>query len=88
VADSERSYDEKLVAYEALADQYFETERFTEFRATQLGWLDEAMWEFVQTPEFDAILQGIVREKFPPHEHEQFFAHYRGIMRYWVESNK
>lgn len=85
--DAERSYDEKLIAYEALADAYFETARFEEFRAQQLGWLDEAMWEFVQTPEFDAILQGIVRAKFPPHEHEQFFAHYRGIMRYWVEQN-
>ena len=41
----------------------------------------------MQTPEFDGILQGIVREKFPPHEHDQFIAHYRGLIRYWVDTN-
>ncbi|MFZ2489299.1 MAG: hypothetical protein WAZ19_14400 [Anaerolineae bacterium] len=88
IADGEGSYEEKLVAYEALADQYFETTRFEEFRAQQLGWLDEAMWEFVQTPDFDGILQGIVRAKFPAHEHDHFIEHYRGLLRYWVDRNR
>ncbi|MER2598269.1 MAG: hypothetical protein ABTQ73_01980 [Caldilineales bacterium] len=87
IADSERSYDEKLAAYEVLADAYFETERFDEFRHKQLGWLDEAMWEFVQSAEFDGILQGIVRDKFPAHEFDHFVYHYRTMMREWVQSN-
>ena len=37
IADSDRSYEEKLTGYEALADAFFETVRFEEFRATQLG---------------------------------------------------
>ena len=88
IADSDRSYDEKLSAYEALADAYFETDRFEEFSQTHLSHLDEAVWEFVQTPEFDGILQGIVREKFPPHEHDQFIAHYRGLIGHWIDANR
>ncbi len=87
IADSERSYEEKLEAYEALVDDYYATGRFDEFRATELGWLDEAMWEFVQTPDFDGILVGIVRDKFPAHEQEHFVEHYRAILRHWVDTN-
>lgn len=86
VADSDRSYQEKLAAYEALADQYFETERFREFRATQLAGLDEAMWQLAQTPQFDAMLVNTVRETFPAHEHDQFIAHFRGLLDFWVKS--
>jgi hypothetical protein len=81
------SYEEKLSAYEALADGYFETARFAEYRANELSWLDEGMWDFVQTPEFDSVIVGVVRDKFPPHEHEHFISHYREILRYWVASN-
>jgi hypothetical protein len=87
VADTEMSYEEKLSAYEALADGYFETARFAEYRANELSWLDEGMWDFVQTPEFDSVIVGVVRDKFPPHEHEHFISHYREILRYWVASN-
>ncbi|MCS6844995.1 MAG: hypothetical protein NZ528_11855 [Caldilineales bacterium] len=86
IADTDMGYWEKLAAYEALADRYFETERFNEFCQKHLGWLDEAVWEFVQTPEFDGIIWETVRYLFPPHEHEQFFHHYRGILNYWVQA--
>ena len=86
IADSDRSYDEKLVAYEALADQHFDTERFNEFRATELSGLDEAMWELAQTPEFDAMLVEAVKSTFPPHEHDQYVAHFRGLLDFWVKS--
>ena len=86
IADSERTYDEKLTAYEALADEYFETERFQEFRATQLTHLDEAMWELAQAQEFDDMLVHLVRSMFPPHEHDQFIAHFRGLLQSWVAS--
>jgi hypothetical protein len=86
IADSERSYDEKLAAYEALADAYFETERFTEFCATQLRHLDEVTWELAQAQEFDDMLVHNVRLIFPPHEQEQFIAHFRGLVRLWVQT--
>ncbi len=87
IADSEMPWEEKVAGYEALVDEYYDTQRFDEFRATQLGWLDESMWDFVQTPDFDGILVDLVRDKFPAHEHDHFIAHYRGIMSGWVELN-
>ncbi|HRX01641.1 MAG TPA: hypothetical protein P5148_00720 [Anaerolineae bacterium] len=86
IADSDRSYDEKLAAYEALADQHFDSEHFNEFRATELSGLDEAMWELAQTPEFDAMLVEAVKSTFPPHEHDQYVAHFRGLLDFWVKS--
>lgn len=87
IADSERSYEEKLVEYEKLADKHFQTARFEEFKAKHLKSLDEAMWHLAQTDEFDHILLETVRATFPTHEHEQYIAHYRGLLRHWVEAN-
>lgn len=86
IADSERSYDEKLTAYEALADAHLESERFAEFRATVLKDLDEIMWGVVQSPEFDHMLVNTVRTTFPPYEHDQYIGHFRGLLRHWVEA--
>lgn len=84
IADSDRSYDEKLLAYGELADAHLETERFVEFRQTALGHLDEVMWDLAQTPEFDNIIVRTVQSTFPAHEHERFIAHYRGLLAHWV----
>jgi hypothetical protein len=86
IADSERSYEEKLSEYEKLADKHFETERFEEFRTTQLKDLDSVMWELAQTPDFDGILTQTVQTTFPPHEHDHYIAHFRGLLQHWVES--
>lgn len=86
IADSERSYAEKLTEYEKLADKHFETEKFNDFRANHLANLDEAMWGLVQTPEFDDIITQTVRTTFPEHEHDHYISHYRGLMSHWVES--
>ncbi len=86
IADSERSYEEKLQEYERLADLHFEQAPFEEFRETVLADLDEIMWEFVQQPEFDHILVETVRSTFPPHEHDRFIAHFRGLLSHWVAS--
>lgn len=86
VADSDRSYEEKLAAYEALADQHLQTAFFEEFRSTHLGNLDEVMWHVAQTPEFDNMLVQTVRTTFPAHETDQFIAHFRGLLKHWVES--
>lgn len=86
IADSDRSYWEKLEAYGELADAHLEKERFAEFRTTVLQELDGVMWELVQSAEMDDILIQTVRGMFPPHEHDQFIAHFRGLLRHWVES--
>lgn len=86
IADSERSYDEKLTEYEKLADAHFQTDEFSEFRATVLPHLDEVMWRLAQSEEFDRILVQTVQTTFPPQEHDAFIAHYRGLLRHWVEA--
>lgn len=86
IADADMSYWEKLDAYEKLADAHLETDKFTEFRTKTLKDLDEVMWELVGSSEFDDILVHTVRTTFPDHEHEQYIAHYRGIMKHWHAS--
>ncbi|MEM7347492.1 MAG: hypothetical protein AAF485_24900, partial [Chloroflexota bacterium] len=86
VADSDRSYEEKLTEYEKLADKHFQTAKFEEFRAKQLADLDEVMWEFVQTPEFDQIIVNTVQAFFPESEWDEFIAHFRGLLNHWVEA--
>jgi hypothetical protein len=78
------SYDEKLAAYRALADDYFETERYTDFCASRLANFDEVALEWFGGPDFDALLVDTVRSQFPAHEHDHFIAHYRGLLGLWV----
>jgi hypothetical protein len=78
------TYEEKLAAYRELADAYFETERYAEFLAGPLAHADEAALEFFASGELDAILVDTVRSLFPPHEHEAFVAHFRGLVGQWV----
>ena len=38
--------------------------------------------------QFDAHLVETIRHAFPPHEHEQFVAHYRGLLGAWVDDQR
>jgi hypothetical protein len=82
--DTSASYQEKLSAYGALADAYFETERYQEFCAASLANLDQVMLDWVAGPDFDRLLTDTVRSVYPAHEHEQFIAHLRGLLALWV----
>jgi hypothetical protein len=84
VADGGGSYEEKLAAYRRMADDYFEAERYAEFVATQLGDLDAVAHDYFASADFDRLLVETVRSTFPAHEHEQFVAHYRGLLGAWV----
>jgi len=85
VADREDlGYEEKLAAYRALADEHFEVDRYAEFCAGPLAHADEVALEFFASGELDAILVDTVRSLFPPHEHEGFVAHFRGLVGQWV----
>jgi hypothetical protein len=82
------SYAEKLAAYRALADEYFEVDRYTDFCGSRLGHLDEVVCEWVQGPDFDRILVDTVTATFPAHEHEHFIAHYRGLLGAWAADER
>ena len=87
VADSERSYEEKLDAYRELADTYFETERYQEFCATALAGVDTLVRDWVASPAFDELLVDTVRTTYPAAEHDRFVAHFRGLVGLWVADN-
>lgn len=87
IADSDRSFKEKLREYAKLADQHMDTERYWEFRRTALKHLDEVMWHFTRSDEFDQIIVATVKATFPDHEHDQFINHYRGLIGQWVNDN-
>jgi hypothetical protein len=87
VADSSRSYDEKLAAYRRLADDYFETERYHEFCATSLSTVDDMVRDWVTSSAFDSLLVDTVRTTYPPAEHDRFIAHFRGLLALWTKDN-
>ena len=55
--------------------------RLPRVREESLPHLDESMVELVERPPFDELVVTTVRSTFPPHEHEQFVEHYRGLVR-------
>ena len=46
------------------------------------------MLEWVEGPDFDRLLVETVRSTFPPHEHDQFIAHYRGLLGAWAHDER
>ena len=88
VADREDlTYGEKLAEYRRLADKYFETDRYLDFCASRLPHVDEMVWDWVSSDDFDALLVDTVRSTYPAHEHDQFIAHFRGLLQAWVSDN-
>jgi hypothetical protein len=88
VADSDRSYGEKLAEYAKLTDDYFETERYNEFCATSLASLDTIVCDWVASESFDRLLVDTVRATYPPAEHERFVAHFRGLLGLWLSDQR
>jgi hypothetical protein len=89
IADrADLSYADKLVEYRRLADEYFETERYHDFCATHLSHVDEMVYDWVRSPEFDALLLDTVRSTYPPHEHDRFLAHFGGLIGAWVHDRE
>jgi len=78
------SYEDKLREYRRLADEYFEQDRYQEFCDTRLAHLDEIVLDWVASSEFDRLLIETVEATYPPHEHERFLAHFRGLVGMWV----
>ena len=87
VADSDRTYPEKLTEYRKLADDYFDIVRYQEFCATSLGRVDDLVRDWVASPAFDELLVSTVRSTYPAAEHDRFLAHFRGLLGLWVKDN-
>ncbi len=82
--DDALDYDAKVAGYLRLADEHFDTARYHEWCAKNLPHLPEQVVEWVTSPEFDTLLVDTVRATYPAHEHDQFLAHFRGLVGLWA----
>jgi len=85
--DPSLSYEEKLSEYRRLADDYFEVERYEDFRERYLSHVDEMVHDWVSSEEFRSLLRETVRAMYPVHEHEKFLGHFGGLMDAWVRDH-
>ena len=83
--DPSLSYEAKIDEYLELADQYFESDKYWAFCEQHLSHLDAAVLDWVRSGEFDRLLVDTVRATYPPHEHEQFLGHFRGLTKAWAD---
>jgi hypothetical protein len=89
IADrADLSYAEKLAGYRQIADRQLEVDRYREFCERHLAHIDELSVAWVERPEFDRIIVDTVRNTFPEHEHEQFIAHFRGLLAAWAHDQR
>jgi hypothetical protein len=82
------SYYDKLAAYRTMADNYFDTERYSDFCASRLPDIDAIVLEYIESSDFDRILVETVTTTFPPHEHDEFIPHFRGLLGAWVTDER
>jgi hypothetical protein len=89
IADrTDLTYEEKLAGYRTLADTQLDVDRYREFCERHLAHIDELSVAWVESPDFDRIIVDTVRNTFPPHEHEQFIAHFRGLLAAWAHDQR
>ena len=78
IADSGAPYEERIEAFRALADDELDTSRYEQFVDEHLGHLDEVMFDYVDSADFDELIDDTVRSTSPAHEHDEVVAHSRG----------
>jgi hypothetical protein len=89
IADREDlTYAEKLRHYRELAERQLEVDRYEDFCARHLSHVDEVSVEWAESAEFDKLVVDTVRSTFPAHEHEQFIAHFRGLLQMWAHDQR
>jgi hypothetical protein len=89
IADrADLSYEEKLDAYRKLADKQLHVDRYREFCEKHLSHIDELSVAWVESADFDRIIVDTVKNTFPAHEHEQFIAHFRGLLSAWAHDQR
>jgi hypothetical protein len=81
--DPDKSFEERLVDYDAIAREHFDTERFDEFSQTHLAHLDEVALEYFTSPGFRDVVRAKVAALYPDHEIEQFTDHFYGLIQFW-----
>ena len=84
IGDSDLSYQDKLERYRELADAYFQVDEFDDFCAEAVPHLEETMVEYVESPEFDALIVQIIRTEEPEEKQERLIERSRSAVAAWV----
>ena len=82
------SYKDKLEHYRVLADSYFQTELFEEFRAEALPHLEEATVDYVESPEFDRLIVEVIRTEEPEEKQERLIERSRTAVAAWASDRR
>jgi hypothetical protein len=85
VADrDDLDYGQKLAEYRRLADSYFDVDAYRDFCQAHPADIDHRVLGWTSGAAFDRLLVDTVRSTYPAHEHEQFIAHFRGLVGLWT----
>jgi hypothetical protein len=89
IADDETlAYEDKLERYGTLAERYFDTAAFEEFRAETLPHLDELVVEYAESDEFDRLIVNVILTEEPPHKQERLIERSRTAVRAWAADER
>ena len=83
--EREATFEARLEAYAAIADEHFETDRFREFCARHLPHLDEVAVEFFGTDVAKDAVRQKVQSLFPAHEVDSFTELFWSRVQDWRE---
>lgn len=83
IADSKLGYREKVAGYAKIARKRFQADEFDEFCAKHLPHLDDVANEYFGTDVAREAIRAKVAALFPPHEVDQFTAHFFDAVQAW-----
>jgi len=86
--DDALDYGAKLAAYQGLADDHFDTDRYREFCEVALPDIDDMVLEWVDSPDFRSLLTETIQSTYPQHEWDKFEGHFGGLTRMWVNDEQ
>jgi hypothetical protein len=82
------AYEEKLERYGQLADAYFQREAFEEFRATALAELPQVVLQYVESAEFDELVERAIRLEVEPERQEEMIDRCRTLTSDWAADER
>ena len=86
--DPDKSFEERLLAYDVIARDLYDTDAFEAFCAEHLGHLDEIALEFFGSQRFHDIVHDKVASLYPDHEVKRFTDHFFGLIQFWRKTER
>jgi hypothetical protein len=89
IADNhDLSLDEKIEAYDRVARNHFDADRFSAFCDEHLPHLDRLALDYFGTDAFRAAVHRKVSALYPEHEIEKFTEHFFGLVQFWRKTEQ